>query len=142
MEPSLEVREVRKAYGDFVAVHGLSLAVEPGTIFGLLGPNGSGKTTTIRMIMDIIAPDSGEVHFKGRPRTSADLANIGYLPEERGLYRKMTVLDQLLFLGELHGLSKKVAKPLAEQWLGRVELSQWPTRRWRNSPRACSRRSS
>jgi ABC-2 type transport system ATP-binding protein len=125
MEPSLEVRNVRKAYGDFVAVHGLSLAVQPGTIFGLLGPNGSGKTTTIRMIMDIIAPDSGEVRLKGQPRTTADLANIGYLPEERGLYSKMTVLDQLIFLGELHGLSKKVAKPLAEQWLERVELPQW-----------------
>jgi ABC-2 type transport system ATP-binding protein len=77
------------------------------------------------MIMDIIAPDSGEVYFKGRPRTPADLANIGYLPEERGLYSKMTVLDQLLFLAELHGLRRSAAKPLAQQWLERVELAEW-----------------
>jgi len=125
MEASLEVLDVNKAYGDFVAVDSLSLSVPPGTIFGLLGPNGAGKTTTIRMIMDIIAPDSGEVLFMGRPRTADDLDSIGYLPEERGLYRKMTTLEQLLFLGELHGMRRADAKPRIEQWLERVGLAEW-----------------
>jgi|HubBroStandDraft_3_1064219.scaffolds.fasta_scaffold07515_3 ABC-2 type transport system ATP-binding protein len=123
--PTLELRDVRKTYGDFVAVAGISLAVEPGWICGLLGPNGAGKTTTIRMIMDIIAPDAGEVWLFGRPRRPADLRRIGYLPEERGLYRKMTVLDQLLFLGELRGLKRREALPRIEQWLERVELAAW-----------------
>jgi len=125
MEASLEVLDVRKTYGDFVAVDTLSLSVRPGTIFGLLGPNGAGKTTTIRMIMDIIAPDSGEVRFMGRPRTADDLHRIGYLPEERGLYRKMTTLEQLLFLGELHGMKRSDARPKAEQWIERVGLAEW-----------------
>ena len=125
MEASLEVLDVRKAYGDFVAVDSLSLSVPPGTIFGLLGPNGAGKTTTIRMIMDIIAPDSGAVHFMGRQRTADDLHRIGYLPEERGLYRKMTTLEQLVFLGELHGMARSDAKPKARQWIERVGLGVW-----------------
>jgi ABC-2 type transport system ATP-binding protein len=129
MEASLEVLDVRKAYGDFVAVDSLSLAVPPGTIFGLLGPNGAGKTTTIRMIMDIIAPDSGAVHFMGRPRTTVDLHRIGYLPEERGLYRKMTTLDHVVFLGELHGMSRRDAKPRAEQWIQRVGLGEWTNKK-------------
>jgi ABC-2 type transport system ATP-binding protein len=101
------------------------MAVPPGSIFGLLGPNGAGKTTTLRMIMDIIAPDSGEVLFAGRPRRREDLRRIGYLPEERGLYRKMRVQDQLLFLAELRGLSRREALPRIADWLARVELSAW-----------------
>lgn len=120
---TLELVDLRKQYGDFVAVDGVSLAVPPGTIFGLLGPNGAGKTTTIRMIMDIIAPDSGEVRFAGRPRTRADLERIGYLPEERGLYRKMTVAEHLVFLGELHGVAAGEAKSRAAGWLERLEIS-------------------
>ena len=104
MTPILELRNVRKAYGSFVAVNDVSMAVPAGSIFGLLGPNGAGKTSTIRMIMNITAPDSGEVMVFGHPRTSEDLRRIGYLPEERGLYRKMTVMDQLVFLGEIRGL--------------------------------------
>src|SRR5215471_18736782 len=88
MTPTLELRDVRKSYGDFVAVAGVSLGVQPGSICGLLGPNGAGKTTTIRMIMDIIAPDAGEVWLFGRPRRPEDLRRVGYLPEERGLYPK------------------------------------------------------
>ncbi len=122
-QPSLELRDVRKAFGDFVAVDSVSMAVPPGTIFGLLGPNGAGKTTTIRMIMDIIAPDSGEVLLSGRPRSAKDLERIGYLPEERGLYRKMTVLEQLAFLGELHGLTRSDATARAETWLERLDLA-------------------
>ncbi|HSF43816.1 MAG TPA: ATP-binding cassette domain-containing protein, partial [Thermoanaerobaculia bacterium] len=96
-----------------------------GSIFGLLGPNGAGKTSTIRMIMDITAPDSGEVRFFGHPRTDDDLRRVGYLPEERGLYRKMTVLDQLVFLGEIRGLKKKELLPKIERWLDRVDLAGW-----------------
>jgi ABC-2 type transport system ATP-binding protein len=123
--PLLELRNVRKAYGDFVAVDDVSLAVPPGSIFGLLGPNGAGKTTTIRMIMNIVPQDSGEVHVFGHPRAAADLQRIGYLPEERGLYRKMTVLDQLLFLGEIHGLKRAQVLPDLQRWLERVDLAAW-----------------
>ncbi|HLX07911.1 MAG TPA: ATP-binding cassette domain-containing protein [Thermoanaerobaculia bacterium] len=125
MAASLELRNVEKRYGDFVAVARLSLAVPAGVIFGLLGPNGAGKTTTLRMIMDILAPDAGEVLLFGRPRRPADLRRIGYLPEERGLYRKMTVIDQLLFLAEIHGMKRRQALPAVEEWLARVELADW-----------------
>ncbi len=119
---NLELREVRKSYGGLVAVDGVSLAVEGGTIFGLLGPNGSGKTSTIRMIMDITAPDGGEILLFGHPRRSEDLKRVGYLPEERGLYRKMTVIDQLVFLGEIRGLKRREIVPDIVRWLERVEL--------------------
>jgi ABC-2 type transport system ATP-binding protein len=125
MEPmttNLELRDVRKSYGGFVAVDGVSLAVPPGSIFGLLGPNGSGKTSTIRMIMDITAPDSGEILLFDHPRRSEDLERVGYLPEERGLYRKMTVMDQLVFLGEIRGLKRRDLLPEITRWLNRVDL--------------------
>ncbi|HZF13942.1 MAG TPA: ATP-binding cassette domain-containing protein [Thermoanaerobaculia bacterium] len=125
MEPILELQDVKKSYGDFAAVSGVSMAVPPGSIFGLLGPNGAGKTTSIRMIMDIIAPDQGAIRFFGHPRTDKDLARIGYLPEERGLYRKMTVTDQLLFLAEIRGLPRREALPEIERWLERFELASW-----------------
>src|SRR5436305_97222 len=125
MESILELYDIKKSYGSFVAVSGVSMAVPPGSIFGLLGPNGAGKTTTIRMIMDIIAPDAGEIRFFGHPRGAKDLARIGYLPEERGLYRKMTVLDQLLFLAEIRGLKSRDALPEIERWLERFELASW-----------------
>ena len=123
MQATLELRSVRKVYGDTVAVDDVSTAVPPGTIFGLLGPNGAGKTTTIRMVMDIIAPDSGEILLFGRPRTRDDLERIGYLPEERGLYRKMGVEEQLAFLGRLRGLSRSDAQERAKSWLERLELA-------------------
>jgi ABC-2 type transport system ATP-binding protein len=125
MTPILELRTVRKAYGDFVAVDGVSLAVPAGSIYGLLGPNGAGKTTTLRMIMNITPQDSGEVHVFGHPRTAADLQRIGYLPEERGLYRKMTVIDQLVFLAEIHGLKRARILPDIQRWLERVDLTPW-----------------
>jgi ABC-2 type transport system ATP-binding protein len=125
MTPILELRNVRKAYGDFVAVDGVSMAVPAGSIFGLLGPNGAGKTSTIRMIMNITAPDSGEVVVFGHPRTSDDLRRIGYLPEERGLYRKMTVMDQLVFLGEIRGLRGPALIADIQRWLERVDLAKW-----------------
>ena len=129
MTPSLELKSVFKAYGDFVAVSGVSLAVQPGTIFGLLGPNGAGKTTTLRMIMDIIAPDSGEILLYGRPRQPADAEDIGYLPEERGLYRKMTVVDHLAYFAELHGMRRSESVPKIDSWLERVGLAPWSRRR-------------
>jgi ABC-2 type transport system ATP-binding protein len=125
MPSILELRNVRKAYGNFVAVDSVSLAVPAGSIFGLLGPNGAGKTSTIRMIMNITAPDTGEVLVFGHPRTSDDLRRIGYLPEERGLYRKMTVMDQLVFLGEIRGLKGPQLVPDIQRWLERVDLTQW-----------------
>ncbi|MEO7973884.1 MAG: ATP-binding cassette domain-containing protein [Thermoanaerobaculia bacterium] len=125
MSNNLELRDVRKAYGDFVAVDGVSLAVPPGAVFGLLGQNGAGKTTSIRMIMDILAPDRGEVLLFGRPRQPEDLRRIGYLPEERGLYRKMTVSDHLLFFAELHSVERRKAQKLITDWLERVELGAW-----------------
>jgi ABC-2 type transport system ATP-binding protein len=129
MTPTLELQAVSKSFGDFTAVNGVSFAVPQGTIYGLLGPNGAGKTTTLRMIMDIIAPDSGFVLVNGHPRCRADLAGVGYLPEERGLYRKMTVTDQLAFLAELHGVRRREALPAIESWLERVELAAWGKRK-------------
>ncbi len=125
LAPSVELIGVCKSYGRFRAVDELSLQVSGGAIFGLLGPNGAGKTTTIRMIMDIIAPDRGEVRLFGRPRAAEDLLRIGYLPEERGLYRKMTVGDQLVFLGRLRGLSRRDADAATTLWLERVGLASW-----------------
>src|SRR6185503_7470835 len=125
MDPSLELSHLKKTYGDVEAVKDVSLSVPPGMIYGLLGPNGAGKTTTIRMVMDIVAPDTGEIRFFGRPRRPEDLQRIGYLPEERGLYRKMTVADQLTFLGELHGLKRADAARRSAVWLERLDLAAW-----------------
>jgi ABC-2 type transport system ATP-binding protein len=129
MASSVELREVRKSFGDFTAVDGISVEVPPGTVFGLLGPNGAGKTTTLRMIMDIIAPDSGEVRLFGRRRRRADLRRVGYLPEERGLYRRMTVTEQLLFLAQIRGLGKREALPTIGTWLERIGLAGWAKKR-------------
>jgi ABC-2 type transport system ATP-binding protein len=122
MPPTLELRNLRKTFDGAKAVDGVSLSVSAGTTFGLLGPNGAGKTTTIRMLMDIIGPDEGEVEVFGHPRTRADLDRIGYLPEERGLYRKMTVREQLIYLGQLHGVPKKALGARADDWLERLGL--------------------
>jgi ABC-2 type transport system ATP-binding protein len=129
MTPALELQSVSKSFGDYTAVDGVSFCVPRGTIYGLLGPNGAGKTTTLRMIMDIIAADSGLVLLDGHPRYRVDLARIGYLPEERGLYRKMTVTDHLAFLAELHGIPRREAMPAIGSWLERVELAAWGGRK-------------
>ena len=120
---------IRKVYGEKVAVEGLALTIEPGTMFGLLGPNGSGKSSTIRMMIGITRPDSGTVQLFGQPFTRAALSRIGYLPEERGLYKKMKVLDQLVFLGRLHGLDAVVASKRALQWCERMQIADVATKK-------------
>jgi ABC-2 type transport system ATP-binding protein len=120
---TVELHEVCKSYGNFVAVDDLSFNIAPGAIFGLLGPNGAGKTSTIRMMIGIILPDSGQVRIFGEPFRRAHLQRIGYLPEERGLYKKMKVLDHLVLLGQLHGLSSTGARKQAIHWAERLELS-------------------
>ena len=119
----VSLENIRKVYGEKVAVEGLSLTIEPGTMFGLLGPNGSGKSSTIRMMIGITRPDSGTVRLFGKPFTREALSRIGYLPEERGLYKKMKVLEQLIFLGQLHGLDAKVAERRAHVWCERMQIT-------------------
>ena len=121
---TIELSQVRKSYDSFVAVDDLSFKIEQGTMFGLLGPNGAGKTSTIRMMMGITAPDSGEITVFGRPFQRKSLEKIGYLPEERGLYKKMKVLDQLVFLAELHGMNAAVARNKAATWCERLEIAE------------------
>jgi len=123
---ALDVRNVSKSYAEVRAVDGLSFDVRPGEIFGLLGPNGAGKTTTIRMALDIIKPSTGDISVLGGPMTEEKKARIGYLPEERGLYDDMTVMDTLVFLGRLKGLSNATARTRAETYLREVEL--WDAR--------------
>jgi len=122
--PIVELQHVRKVYDTKVAVEDLSFSVEPGSMFGLLGPNGSGKTSSIRMMIGITLPDSGAVSLFGRPFDRSVLARVGYLPEERGLYKKMNVLDQLVFLGSLHGLSTAEARRRSKEWCERLNIAE------------------
>jgi ABC-2 type transport system ATP-binding protein len=123
---ALDVSHVSKRYAAVQAVDDLSFSVTSGEIFGLLGPNGAGKTSTIRMALDIIRPDSGQITVLGGPMTEEKKSRIGYLPEERGLYDDMTLLDTLLFLAQLKGLSRTAAREQAEHTLREVEL--WDAR--------------
>jgi ABC-2 type transport system ATP-binding protein len=120
--PVVELSGVTKAYEQKVAVSNLSLSIEAGQMFGLLGPNGAGKTSSIRMIIGITMPDSGRVSLFGKPFERASLDRVGYLPEERGLYKKMKVLDQLVFFGELHGIPPAEARKRAVIWAKRLEI--------------------
>jgi len=126
---TVELTRVRKSYGGFVAVDDLSFAISAGQIFGLLGPNGAGKTSTIRMMIGITAPDSGDIHIFGAPLARRALHRVGYLPEERGLYRRMTVRDNLIFLARLAGLSAASALDRIRAWSERLETSDWLGRR-------------
>ena len=122
----IEVNRITKRFAGHVAVESLSLAVPQGGIFGLLGPNGAGKSTTIRMILDILMPDEGKVTLFGQPHGARTLsARIGFLPEERGLYPRMLVLDSLIFLGQMRGLSRANARHRALWWLQKVGISDW-----------------
>jgi ABC-2 type transport system ATP-binding protein len=122
--PIVELQHVRKAYDTKIAVADLSFSIEPGSMFGLLGPNGSGKTSSIRMMIGMTVPDSGTVNLFGRPFSREQLKRVGYLPEERGLYKKMKVMDQLIFLGELHGLDATTASKRAHVWCERMEITE------------------
>ncbi|MDE6224668.1 MAG: ATP-binding cassette domain-containing protein [Muribaculaceae bacterium] len=121
----MTVSNVSKHYAGHTALDDVSLEVNEGRIYGLLGPNGAGKTTLIRIINHITAPDSGNVIFDGHQLTQNDVVNIGYLPEERGLYKKMKVGDQALFFARLKGLSKSDATIRLKEWFERLEISDW-----------------
>ena len=120
--PVVELAGVTKAYESKVAVRDLSLSIDAGQMFGLLGPNGAGKTSSIRMMMGITLPDSGKISLFGKPFERASLERVGYLPEERGLYKKMKVLEQLVFFGELHGLAAAEARKRATEWAKRLDI--------------------
>jgi ABC-2 type transport system ATP-binding protein len=123
---AIDIQGVEKQFDGHVAVRGLSLRVPRGSVYGLLGPNGAGKTTTIRMILNIIVPDSGSIHVLGTPHGANGVTDrIGYLPEERGLYRKMKVRRVLRFLGELKGMSGRDADRKIDEWLARLGLAEW-----------------
>jgi ABC-2 type transport system ATP-binding protein len=122
--PVVELAGVTKAYETKVAVRDLSLSIDAGQMFGLLGPNGAGKTSSIRMMMGITLPDSGSISLFGKPFERASLERVGYLPEERGLYKKMKVLEQLVFFGELHGLAPAEARNRATAWAKRLDIDE------------------
>lgn len=121
----LEVNEVSKSFGSFRALDGVSLAVPKGSIFGLLGPNGAGKTTLIRIVNQITMPDQGSVYLDGEPLAPKHISDIGYLPEERGLYKSMKVGEQALYLAQLKGMSKSDAKAQLKMWFDRLEIGHW-----------------
>ncbi len=127
--PAVELVSVSKSYDDVAAVKELSFTIARGQIFGLLGPNGVGKTSTLRMMVGITMPDRGEVRLFGEPFERQSLARVGYLPEERGLYRRMSALANLVFLGELNGLGANEAHSRATAWAERLGLADWMQRR-------------
>lgn len=124
-ENIIECRNVCKNFGEKVALDNVSVSVPKGGIFGLLGPNGAGKTTLIRIINRITIPNGGEVLFDGRPITQSDVEKIGYLPEERGLYRKMEVGDQAMYLAQLKGMSASEARKALKEWFVRFGIQDW-----------------
>jgi ABC-2 type transport system ATP-binding protein len=130
MSNAISVDRISKSYGDFVAVNELSIEVKTGSIFGLLGPNGAGKSTTIRMIVNITMPDSGQITLFGRPMSAKLQERVGYLPEDRGLYKKMKVGEQLAFFAELKGLPRQEAYRRIDAWLKRIEMTDWKNKKW------------
>ena len=149
----LSVEDATKRYGEFVAVDRVSFEARPGRILGLLGPNGAGKTTTIRMIAYIMIPDEGQIRLDGRTVGPWSQREMGYLPEERGLYKKLRVGEQLRYLAELKGLARTEADDRVRYWLDRFDAAEWvdmkveepscPRRAWSSStnPSAASTRS-
>ena len=125
----LEIRDLSKSFGQQAALTHIDLIVPKGIIFGLLGPNGAGKTTLIRIINQIIEGDSGQILFKGESLSSKHISQIGYLPEERGLYKKMKVWDQLIYFARLKGMSAPLAKEKVKYWLDKLEISTWREKR-------------
>ena len=125
MTPIISARNVNKSFGKQAVSKNISIDLNPGEIYGLLGPNGAGKTTLIRMLATITQPDAGELFFKGEPLHPNHSQRMGYMPEERGLYKKMSVADQLLFFAQLRGLSNLDAKAKVKYWLERLEMMDW-----------------
>jgi ABC-2 type transport system ATP-binding protein len=125
MSTVIEAINVCKTFGEQRVSKNISLAVREGSIYGLLGPNGAGKTTLIRMLSTITQPDSGEIRFRGDALKDTHAHQMGYMPEERGLYKKMTVAEQLLFFAELRGLSNRDAKAAVKHWLQRLDMMDW-----------------
>ncbi len=125
----VEARDLQKKLGNHLASNKICLSIPKGRIFGLLGPNGAGKTTLIRMITGIIKPDSGSILFEGDPLQFRHSALIGYMPEERGLYKGMKVAEQLIYLGKLKGLSGNSAREKVKHWLDRLEIGSWENKR-------------
>ena len=125
MDTLLEISNVVKRYGDFTALNKVSLDVPRGSVFGLLGPNGAGKTSLIRIVNQITLPDSGSIYFDGQPLKPGDVEHIGYLPEERGLYKSMKVGEQALYLAQLKGLSKREAKKRLKYWFDKFDIAAW-----------------
>jgi ABC-2 type transport system ATP-binding protein len=123
MSSVVDIENVVKRYGDTAAVDRVSFSVPQGSIYGLLGPNGAGKTSTIRMLLRILLPDEGTIRILGSDLADVDLDRVGYLPEERGLYKKMRLLDQLTYFGEIHGLPRRESRRRAGGWLERLELA-------------------
>lgn len=128
-EVTVRLERVSKSFREFKAVQDLSLSVRPGRIYGLLGPNGAGKTTSIRMIVNITAPDSGTIEVFGRRMDDQLQDRIGYLPEERGLYKKMKVGDQLRFFAELKNVKGKEADSRIDRWLARLKIPEWKNKK-------------
>lgn len=125
----LNLENVRKEYDGKVAVDNLSLDIPKGIIYGIIGPNGAGKTTTIRMIMNIIAPDAGRVIFDGKEIDDSFKNHVGYLPEERGLYKKLTLSEVMIYMAELKGTPPAVTRPLLDQWLSKMDLLDYKFRK-------------
>lgn len=121
----LRVENIVKRYANHLALDNITIATKKGEVFGLLGPNGAGKTSLIRIINQITGPDQGQVLLEGKPITRNDIASIGYLPEERGLYKKMKVYEQVMYFARLKGLDKKTAKQKIEEWFEKFEITAW-----------------
>ena len=121
----LETKNVVKSFDGHLALDDVSIFVPKGVVFGLLGPNGAGKTTLLRIVNQITAPDSGSVSFDGHPLVAEDVFSIGYLPEERGLYKKMKIGEQALYLAQLRGKKKKDAQKALKYWYEKFEIQSW-----------------
>jgi len=119
----LELVDLSRRYGDTVALDGLSFTVEPGQLFGFVGPNGAGKTTAMRIVLGVLQPDRGEVRWRGAPVDAAVRRRFGYMPEERGLYPKMRVREQVVYMARLHGHAEREAAAAAERWIERLGLA-------------------
>ena len=118
----IELKNLNKRFGDKLAVQDMNMVIKPGEVMGLIGQNGAGKTTTFRMVLDFIEPTSGEITWDGHKITSADKQRIGFLPEERGLYQKLTIEEQVMYFAELHGMKRADAKASLQDWMKRLDV--------------------